>query len=128
MIFKISMLDSQERLAFFIHLNFMIMNWLEKLFKKKKKTYNKLLIIDDSKELIHEILGISDERAEELLNICLKAYDNNTHVHTCLEDVVSECKHTNEVVMATLMMQKVIDRKTQMNGLMGALKNMFGNG
>jgi hypothetical protein len=30
--------------------------------------------------------------------------------------------------MATLMMQKVIDRKTQMNGLMGALKNMFGNG
>jgi len=127
------MLDSQERLAFFIHLNFMIMNWLGKLFKKKKKTYNtdhnyKLLIIDDSKELIHEILGISDERAEELLNICLKAYDNNTHVHTCLEDVVSECKHTNEVVMATLMMQKVIDRKTQMNGLMGALKNMFGNG
>jgi len=25
-------------------------------------------------------------------------------------------------------MQKVIDRKTQMNGFMGALKNMFGNG
>jgi len=109
------------------------MNWLGKVFGKKKRGYNtncdyKLLIIDDSKDLIHEILGITEKRAEELLKTCLKAYDDNNQLHTCLEQVVNECKHTNEVVMATLMMQKVIDRKNQMHGFMGVLKNIFGNG
>jgi len=111
----------------------MIMNWLGKLFGKKKKGYNtdcnyKLLIIDDSKELLHEILGISEQRAEELLKICFKAYDDNNQLHTCLEQVVSYCKHTNEVVMATLMMQKVIERKNSMHGLGEVLKKMFGHG
>jgi hypothetical protein len=109
------------------------MKWLGKLFKRKKKSYNtdkqyKLLIIDDSKELMHEILGISEERAEELINICIKAYDDHDQLHACLEDVISKCKHTNEVVMATMIMQRVIDRKNQLHGLMGALKNMFGHG
>jgi len=109
------------------------MSWLGKMFKKKKKGYNtdsqyKLLIIDDSKELIHEILGISEERADELMKACLKAYDDNDQLHSCLEDIISQCKHTNEVVMATLIMQKVIDRKKSLHGLMDALKDILGHG
>jgi len=107
------------------------MNWFGNMFKKKKKTYKqseyKLLIIDDTSDLIHVILGISEERAEELLNACLKAYDSHTQLHLCLEDIVNQCKHTNEVVMSTMMMQKIIDRKNSLNGLINALKNMFSN-
>lgn len=108
------------------------MNWLGKMFKKKRSYSTsdqyKLLIIDDSKELLHEIFGISQERVEYLLKACLKAYDDNSQLHTCMEQVISECKHTNEVVMTTLMMQKVIDRKQSMNRVEDMFKNLFGRG
>jgi hypothetical protein len=109
------------------------MNWLGKVFTKKKKSYStnneyKLLIIDDSKDLLHEIFGISQERVEYLLKACLKAYDDNEQLHSCLEQVVLECNHTNEVVMTTLMMQKVIDKKQSMHRVGDMFKNLFGNG
>lgn len=109
------------------------MNWLGKMFKKKKKGYNtdnqyKLLIIDDEAELLHKNFGISDERVKELLAICVKAFDDSPAMHVALERVVIECKHTNEVVMATLMLQKVIDKNQSSERLHNLLKNMFGNG
>lgn len=111
----------------------MIMNWLGKVFKKKKKSYNtdcnyKLLIIDDKEELLHNILGISEKRAEELTEVCINAYKNNEQLHSCLEEIVDNCKHTNEVVFATLISQKVIDRFQSRDRMLGLLKNMFGHG
>lgn len=109
------------------------MNWLGKMFKKKKKGYNtdgqyKLLIIDEKEELLHAILGISDERAEVLTELCLKAYDDNSNTHSALEQIVNECKHTNEVVMATLIFQKIIDKYNNHERVHNLLKNMFGRG
>lgn len=109
------------------------MNWLGKMFKKKKKGYNtdsqyKLLIIDDEADLIHQNLGITDERAQELLNLCVKVFDDSSTMHNALEKVVSECKHTNEVVMATLMLQKVVDKSNSHERIHNLLKNMFGRG
>ncbi len=109
------------------------MNWLGKMFKKKKKGYNtdsqyKLLIIDETKELIHEILGITEKRVKELLDVCVDAYHKHNTMHQALETVVSECKHTNEVVMATLMLQKVVDRHNNSDRVHNLLKNLFGRG
>ena len=109
------------------------MNWLGKLFKKKKKSYNtdcnyKLLIIDDTQQHLHEILGISEERTEELAKVCVKAYEKHDYFHATLEEVVSHCKHTNEVVMATLITQKVVDKNQSKDRILGLLKGMFGNG
>ena len=106
------------------------MNWLGKLFKKKKKGYNtdgqyKLLIIDEEAELLHHNLGISDERAEEILQACLNAYDTSNILHQALEKIVSECKHTNEVVFSSLILQKIIDRKNHENSLFKSLRDIF---
>ncbi len=109
------------------------MNWLGKMFKKKKKTYNadcnyKLLIIDDKEELLHNILGICEERCEELTKVCIEAYKNNDHLHSTLEDIVSHCKHTNEIVFSMLVAQKVIDRFQSRDKMLGMLKDIFGHG
>lgn len=109
------------------------MNWLGKLFKKKKKGYNtdskyKLLIIDEKADLLHKNLGICDVRIKELLAISVSAYDKHETMHKALEDVVSHCKHTNEVVMVTLMLQKVVDKNHSSDRLHNLLKNLFGNG
>jgi len=109
------------------------MNWLGKMFKKKKKGYNtdgqyKLLIIDDEADLLHKNLGITDVRVRELLDLCVNAYEKSSAMHIALERVVSECVHTNEVVMASLMLQKVVDRSNSSDRLHNMLKNMFGRG
>ncbi len=109
------------------------MNWLGKMFKKKKKGYNtdgqyKLLIIDEKAELLHQNLGISDERVKILLALCVKAFDESDDMHTALVKVVQECTHTNEVVMSTLMLQKVVDKRNSHERLHNMLKDMFGRG
>ena len=108
----------------------MIMKWLGKMFKKKKKGYNtdsqyKLLIIDEEADLLHHNLGITDERAEELLQVSIDAYDTSTVLHSALEKVVSSCKHTNEVVFVSLILQKIIDRKNHENSLFRSLRDIF---
>jgi uncharacterized protein (DUF1015 family) len=111
----------------------MIMNWLGKMFKKKKKSYNtdgqyKLLIIDDKAELLHHNLGITNKRADELLELCVKIHDEYDILHEALEKLVSECKHTNEIVFTSLMMQRLIDKLNSSNRVHNMLKNMFGRG
>ena len=109
------------------------MNWLGKLFKKKKKGYNtdcsyKLLIIDEKEELLHKIFGIAEERCEELTKIAIQAYKNNDQYHSTLVEVIDHCKHTNEVVFATLITQKIVARNENHERLHNMLKNIFGNG
>ena len=100
------------------------MSLFKKIFKKKPvidvQPVGKLLIIDENAELLHEIFGISEERSQELLEICLDVYSKNNLLHECLTTVVDKCNHVNEVVFATMVMQKVIesyalkDRMTEM--------------
>ena len=109
------------------------MNWLGKLFKKKKKGYNtdgkyKLLIINEDADHLHENLGISEARAEEITTLCLHAYRNNEVLHACLEEVVNHCKHTNEVVFATLIAHRVIENLHTKDKVNSLLKNLFGRG
>jgi hypothetical protein len=109
------------------------MNWLGKVFKKKKKSYNtdcnyKLLIIDDKAEHFHTILGISEERASEITKICYDGYKGHDCLHATLEAVVSECKHINEVVFATLVTQKVVATEQSKDRLHHMLKDLFGRG
>lgn len=109
------------------------MNWLGKMFKKKEKGYNtdgkyKLLIIDDDSELLHKNLGITDARAEVILSKCLEAFESSQRVHVAMEKVIDICTHTNEIVFATLMMAKVIEKNESQGRIHNLLKNMFGRG
>lgn len=109
------------------------MKWLTKMFGKKKPTYSnnniyKLLVIDEDAELLHENLGITEKRADELLKACADAYENNNVLYGALGDMVDECKHVNELVLSALMMQKIIDKHKSSDRVHNLLKNMFGRG
>lgn len=102
------------------------MKLLQNLFKKKTKTYPKdiqqrLLIINDESKLIHEIFGITDKRAEELLDICSAQFTEYDHLHIVLKNVVDNCKHTNEIVFSTLMLSKIMERMNQKDSLLQAI-------
>jgi hypothetical protein len=106
------------------------MNLFKNVFKKRKKTYGqgdyKLLIIDDNANQLHVALGITEERADKLLDICIHSYHKNGKLHDCLLEVVDECKHTNEIVFSTMVMTRVIEKYTSKDRLVDLLKNMFG--
>jgi hypothetical protein len=108
------------------------MKSLNKIFRKRKGNLtaceNKFQIIREEAEFIHEILGISDKRANELLAISYKTYDDHDKLHSCLERLVSHCKHTNEIVFATLVFQKIVHRKQAVNEIMNELKYRIENG
>jgi hypothetical protein len=91
------------------------MKWIKRILKDKRMKYKpcepKLLIIDDTADLMHEILGISDKRAHELLMAADKAYNDHDKLHLCIEELVAICVHTNEVVFTTMVLQKIIDQK-----------------
>lgn len=109
----------------------MIMKWFKNLFKKKKKSYNKensykLLIIDEHAEFLHETLGITEERASELTTVAFKAYEKHDRMYLCLEDIVSNCKHTNEIVFATMLVDKIEQQQKMKKKMFNAFTDLFG--
>lgn len=87
------------------------MNWLGKMFKKKKKSYPqdnkfKLCIIEENSEFLHETLGIIESRCQELSVIVLNAYDKNESMHDSVQEILDQCKHINEVVLALSVFHK----------------------
>lgn len=107
------------------------MNWFKKLFKKEK-TYNtdykfKLCIINDDTELLHEALGVTEERSKELLEVALKAYDNNKTLTDSYAEMLESCKHINEVIMIMNMFNRIHEIKSKDTGLMGFLGKILGN-
>ena len=110
------------------------MKWLGKLFSKKKKlkynTDNKyeLLIIDENADYLHLNLGITEERSSDLTRICIDSYRKNNNLYIALSEVISECKHTNEVVFTSMIFQKVCDRFSSNNSALDFLKSIMKNG
>jgi len=101
------------------------MNWLGKMFKKKKKTYAKqdkfkLCIIDETSNSTHVVLGITEERMSEIRSICSKAYEKNNKLTGAMDDILAECNHINEVVIAL----QVYGRMREINGLESLLRSI----
>jgi hypothetical protein len=108
------------------------MNWLGKLFKKKKKTYSGdqkfiPLIIDEKSALIHEIFGISQERSEELTKNMLTSYKKHDELHFIMIDIISECKHANEIALMMLLFERLISTERQRNTVKQVMSKLFGD-
>jgi hypothetical protein len=101
------------------------------LFRKKKVCPQdgkfKLLIIDDNSELMHEILGISEDRVKELLKNTAEAFDNNAELHLMLEKIVNYCKHENEIAMSMLIFQKIVDFQKRESTVNEVMSKLFGS-
>lgn len=89
------------------------MNWLGKMFKKKKSYTKqdkfKLCIIDESSDLTHVVLGITDERMKELKRVCAIAYEKNNKLTGAVDDILKECNHINEVVISIQIYNKICE-------------------
>ncbi len=106
------------------------MKWFRKLFKKKKKSYPqdskfKLCIIDEKSDLIHEVLGITEERCREITQLCIKAYDASDIKTESYAIVVEQCVHINEVVMAIQIFEKVSHAQAKKRSLRNLMDNLF---
>ena len=105
------------------------MNVLGKLFNKKK-TYPKnnefeVLIIGEDKSDFQEMLGITDQRKDELLKLAFKSYKDNDLFTTSCKVAVAECTHINEVVFLMTILTKI--RELESNPL-SALLGSIGRG
>lgn len=109
------------------------MNWLGKLFGKKKKSYNtdcsfKLCIIDENADLVKDVLGISDKRAEEIARFTHKAYESHEKKTTSIQEMLDNCKHINEVIFAHECFNRIHDLKGKQMQLEGLMNKLFGRG
>jgi hypothetical protein len=87
---------------------------LKKLFRKKN--YNtskvfKLSIINDESTNLSEVLGITDDRRDQLASLCREAIKLEK-LSQSLDLVYSECKHENEIAYATLLLGRLHERET----------------
>jgi hypothetical protein len=92
------------------------MNILGKVFgiKKKKKTYSqdskfKLCIVDETADHMHTILGVTDERACELVHLAVNAYKNHKELVPATQEILDGCTHVNEVVLALKIFEKKVE-------------------
>lgn len=101
------------------------------LFRKKKACPDngkfKLLIIDDNSELMHEILGISEDRVKELLKNAAEAFDKHEELHLMLEKIINYCKHENEIAMSMLIFQKIVDFQKRESTVNEVMSKLFGS-
>jgi hypothetical protein len=105
------------------------MKWFRRLFKKKSYPQDskfKLCIINDESDLIHEVLGITEERCQELAKICIEAYHASDIKTESYAIVVGKCNHINEVVMVMQMFERICELKNKKRKIMDMLDNMFG--
>jgi hypothetical protein len=89
------------------------MNVLGKLFNKKKTLKAtpllKLCIIDDTSTDLWVTLGITNERRDELIDICEQAYHQFDSKSLCYEYIVDHCKHVNEVIPTTIVFDRMCE-------------------
>ena len=109
---------------------------MKKIWKSlfaKKKTYSqdgefKLCIINDNTDSLHETLGLTDERAKELSEICLNAWNKHNKTTNMLQEMLGHCKHMNEVTMIFFIFHKIVElkRNETRSGMEGMLREIFG--
>jgi hypothetical protein len=99
---------------------------LGKLFKRKKTLKPspalKVCIIDDTTSDLWVTLGITDERRDQIVQLCKDAFDNHETKTGSYVEIVDKCKHVNEVITACIIFERVCDVH---NDPMAGLMKMF---
>ena len=62
----------------------------------------KLALINPDKTEVYEILGISEERSDEIAELVQESYQSKKYFSETLEEITSKMNHINEVVFAVL--------------------------
>lgn len=101
---------------------------LGKLFKRKKelKPSNdlKVAIVDEASDDLYLNFGIIDERRDELIELTLTAFKNHSRLHNSYVEIVSKCKHVNEIIVCTIIFERKLVH--QKESPLALLEKLFG--
>jgi hypothetical protein len=75
---------------------------------------------------MHEILGITDDRCGELMELADKAHNSNELFTNAYKEIIESCKNINEVVLIINIFNQIHKIKEN-DDLMGFLTNIIGN-
>lgn len=70
-----------------------------------------LALINPDKDEVYEVLGISEERSDEIAEIVANSYKNEKYFTDTLASVTSQMSHINELVFAVLCAARAHDVK-----------------
>lgn len=73
---------------------------------KTDGTFN-VEIINSDEEDVYKVLGISEERSDEIAEVAKKAYKDEQYFTDSLKAAVAQMNHINEVVFVTLCLAKI---------------------
>lgn len=66
-------------------------------------------LINPKNHNVYVVLGISDERADEIADIVRQMYEKNTDFSESLNDIFAEMNNFNEVIFSTLAAARMHD-------------------
>jgi hypothetical protein len=96
-------------------------------YPEKDGLFN-ILIFDEENSSLTESLGITDERAEALMEVTKEAYLNSDRLTDALQKAIIHSKHINEAVFITIVMNtnhnKVRETSGGLEGLLKLLKGL----
>lgn len=86
---------------------------LEKLPVTDQKGSAQIHRLNDDTEFIHQALGISDARVEEIGKMCRKSIIDHKDTVSCMVDISKELTHPNELFFATWVLRNVIEEQSR---------------
>jgi len=73
----------------------------------------KLALVDPDQTEVYKVLGISEERSDEIAELAAKSYNSKKYFSDTLEELVGEMNHINEVVFGVLCAARCHDAGRQ---------------
>lgn len=86
------------------------------------KEYLLIRCINEKSDTVHEALAITEERSHELIDMCVKAFEDTTKFTDAMALVSQKCKHANELMYTTYIM---VDIRNQLNNPLERLFKMM---
>lgn len=105
------------------------MSMLGKLFKRKKvlkpSTELKVAIVEENNDSLYVTLGIIPERRDQLVEITRVNFKKHSDISKAYEEIVSNCKHVNEVIVCVIIFERMINLHKD-NDPLAMLSQLFG--
>jgi hypothetical protein len=76
----------------------------------KKKSNFELLKVNADSDNVYTILGISEERSDQMQDLAIEAYKSKEKFVDTIEELVENSENLNEVVFFTLLAARIHDQ------------------
>ena len=79
---------------------------------------------ENETEYLHDMLGITEERASEMTKNALIALKAKQHTHLVIDRLVRDCHHENEIVFYVMIHNKIVEKHKKESTLLDLLSKL----